>query len=134
MTKTKPFAGKVKQYFNIAKEEAIKSKEHFKHGAVLVKGSKKKKKGRNKNRYCSFGKQFRKEPGDATLHAELSVILGMDRNVTSGGDVYVVRINNQGDFMLSKPCSMCEAAMRKVGIKKAYYSIDNNTYGVMRLS
>jgi len=95
----------------------------FRHGAVLVKGSSIRNMACNKHRHCHFGKRFREtNTGNATLHAELGVILGMDRSVTQGATVYVARVNKEGAARMSKPCHMCENAMRHVGIKRVIYT------------
>ena len=90
------------------------------HGAVLVRGGNIINAGHNKWSYSSFGKRFRhRDRGVSTLHAEL------DRSTTQGADIYVVRINNQGNFKMSKPCSRCETALKHVGIKRVYYTTDD---------
>ena len=66
-------------------------------------------------------------------HAELGCILGMPRNVTTGADVYVCRINKNGVFRNSKPCSMCHSALKYVGVKRVYYTTNNNTVEMYKL-
>ena len=106
----------------------------FRHGAVLVKGSSVRSISCNKHRHCSFGARFRRESrGDATLHAELGAILGMDRSTTQGSTVYIARINKEGEARISKPCSMCEAAMRHVGVRRVYYTNKQGKIERMRL-
>ena len=106
----------------------------FRHGAVLVKGNSVRSVSCNKHRHCSFGARFRKEGyGEATLHAELGAILGMDRSTTQGSDVYVARINREGEARISKPCPMCEAAMRHVGVRRVYYTNEDGKIERMRL-
>lgn len=126
---------KNKRYIELAKRVAEQSNYgKFRHGAVLVKGSSVRSVSCNKHRHCSFGARFRKEGyGDATLHAELGAILGMDRSVTQGADVYVARINKEGKARISKPCSMCESAMRHVGVRRVYYTNENGKIERMRL-
>ena len=126
---------KNKRYIELAKRVAEQSNYgKFRHGAVLVKGSSVRSVSCNKHRHCSFGARFRKEGfGEATLHAELGAILGMDRSVTQGADVYVARINKEGDARISKPCSMCEAAMRHVGVRRVYYTNESGKIERMRL-
>ena len=115
---------KKNRYIEYAKKIAAKSEcGKFRHGAVLVKGNSVRNISCNKHRHCSFGKRFRKaELGEATLHAELGAILGMDRTTTAGATVYVARINKRGESRNSKPCSMCQAAMRYVGIRRVVYT------------
>ena len=116
------------RYIEFAKRVAEQSDYgKFRHGAVLVKGSSVRSISCNKHRHCSFGARFRKEGhGEATLHAELGAILGIERSTTQGSTVYVARINREGEARISKPCPMCEAAMRHVGVRRVYYT---NEYG-----
>ncbi len=115
---------KNKRYIEFAKRIAEQSNYgKFRHGAVLVKGSSIRSVSTNKHRHCSFGTRFRHpDYGDATLHAELGAILGIDRATTQGADVYVARINKEGEARISKPCQMCEAAMRHVGVRRVFYT------------
>jgi len=115
---------KNKRYIEFAKRVAEQSDYgKFRHGAVLVKGSSVRSISCNKHRHCSFGARFRKDGrGQATLHAELGAILGMERSTTQGSTVYVARINREGEARISKPCPMCEAAMRHVGVRRVYYT------------
>jgi tRNA(Arg) A34 adenosine deaminase TadA len=56
----------------------------------------------------------------------LGAILGLDRTVTEGATLYVARVGKDEGFRLSKPCSMCHQAMIFVGIKKVFWTIDDN--------
>ena len=116
--------GKQRRYISLAKKIAEQSNYgKFRHGAVLVKGSSIRNVACNKHRHCGFGKRFREyNEGDPTLHAELGVILGMDRSITRGATIYVVRINREGHPRMSKPCPMCENAMKHVGVKRVVYT------------
>ena len=126
---------KNKRYIEFAKRVAEQSNYgKFRHGAVLVKGSSVRNISCNKHRHCSFGARFRREgAGEATLHAELGAILGMARTTTTGATVYVARINKEGEARISKPCSMCENAMRHVGVKRVVYTDKNGKIESMRL-
>ena len=88
---------------------------------------------KRKDGFNSFGARFRKKDyGRATLHAELGAILNVERSNTEGATIYVVRVNKKGEQRLSKPCHMCESAMRYCGIKRVIYST-NGGYEVMKL-
>jgi deoxycytidylate deaminase len=128
------YRGRNARYFNIARKTALCSAQtDYKHGAVLVKGGSVINTSCNKNRLVSFGARFCTEhDGIATLHAELGAILGLERTVTEGATLYVARIGKDGGYRLSKPCSMCTAAMQHVGIKRVFWSIDNNSCGMGR--
>jgi len=114
---------KDKKLIELAKRISYQSDFMQKHGAVLSKGSTVINTAFNKNKFSSFAMRFKKHnPKDATIHAELGAILNMGRKQTEGSIVYVVRTNKQQEFRMSKPCNMCEEALRWVGIKKVVYS------------
>ena len=118
---------KTQKYLDLAVKMAQQSGyPQFKHGAALVKGSAVINASCNKQGFNSFGAKFRKKKwGTATLHAELGSILNVERRNTEGATVYVVRVNNSGETRLSKPCHMCESAMKHCGVKKVIYSTNN---------
>jgi len=118
------------RYLNLAKRVARQSQhDHFKHGAVLVKGGSVINTSYNKSQYTRFGNRFRDTRfcGHATHHAELGCILGLDKALTQGTTLYVVRTNKEGKFKLSKPCAMCEEALRFCGVKKVIYTTGETT-------
>ena len=130
------FTGKRKKRFiDIAKKVAENSAETgYRPGAILVRGNSVLNASCNKNAYSRFGERFRRrDKGDATHHAELGCILGLDRSVTRGADVYVVRVGRSGNLLLSKPCDMCEAALRHVGVRRVYYSLNDGNFEFYRL-
>jgi tRNA(Arg) A34 adenosine deaminase TadA len=115
---------KTRRYFELARNLALKSSYgKIKHGAILVKGGNVFSGSPNKENYNAFGSRFRHpDRGPATLHAELGCILGMSRNVTQGATVYVARVSTTGEFRMSKPCEMCHAALKHVGIRRVIYT------------
>jgi len=128
-------SGKIKRHFHIARKVAESScYPDYRHGAVLVKGNKIRSLATNKNSHVSFGNRFRQRNcGHATHHAELGCILGLDRAVTMGSTIYVVRIGKNGEFRMSKPCPMCHQALSHVGVRRVVYSIDEHTAGAYKL-
>jgi tRNA(Arg) A34 adenosine deaminase TadA len=122
-------------YFALAAKTANESTYgNYRHGAVLVKGGNVISIGFNRNSHCTFAQRFRKEQeGNATLHAELSAILGLDKSQTRNADIYVVRVGNLGDFKMSKPCPMCFQALKFVGVSRAFFSIDEQSWGMIKL-
>ena len=117
-----------RRYIQIAKRIAAQSQhDHFKHGAILVKGGSVISTACNKDQYKKFGNRFRdtRTCGHATHHAELGCILGIDRSITQGATVYVCRTNRRGEFRMSKPCKMCEEVLRFCGVKKVLYTTGN---------
>jgi len=126
---------RIERYFDLARNVAFNSPYgKIRHGAVLVKGGSVKNVSFNKDNYSSFGNRFRvKDTGPATVHAELGCILGLARSVTSGTDLYVCRVNKEGEFKYSKPCSMCHEALKHVGVKRVYYTTNDNTIEMYKL-
>jgi len=130
----KSLSKKERKYIELAKRVSHQSDYTHRHGAVLVKGASVVNVSCNKNKFSSFAMRFKKNDKTyARVHAELGSILNIERYHTEGATVYVVRTNNQHELRLSKPCSMCEAAMRWVGIKKVIYSTSDDTFKEMRL-
>ena len=131
------YKGRIKRHLELARRVAHQSIfDGPRHGAVLARGSSVINVSENKNNFCSFGRRFRKcdiQPGHSTVHAELGSILGVGRNKTEGADVYVARIGKKGDFKMSKPCPMCESALRHVGVKRVIYTIDDKIAGSYKL-
>lgn len=103
------------------------------HGAILVKGGSILSSSFNKNKFNRFADRFCTHDGHGTIHAELGCILGLDKSITSGSKIFVVRINKENYFKNSRPCDMCFACLRHVGIKKVYYSIDEERIGLIRI-
>lgn len=126
-------SNKTKRHLQLAKRLSNQSDfPRFKHGAVLVKGSTVVNTSSNKSGFNRFGAKFKHIPEHASLHAELGAILNVERKRTEGSTVYVVRVNSQGQLRMSKPCPMCEGALRFCGVKKVVYSVENG-YEVMKL-
>lgn len=60
-------------------------------------------------------------------HAECRVI----RKLGKGGIIYVARISRKtGELAMSRPCPSCRAMIRSFSVKKVYYSINENQYGL----
>jgi tRNA(Arg) A34 adenosine deaminase TadA len=124
-----------RRHLDLAKRIAHNSSfADYRHGAVLARGKSVINASANKNSYKSWGQRFRhRDCGYATHHAELGCILGVDRSLTQGATVYVARIGKKGDLRYSKPCPMCESAMRHVGVKEVIYTVDEEIVGRMKL-
>jgi len=130
----KDLSRKEKKHIALAKRISFQSDCDHRHGAVLIKGSNVVNTSYNKNKFSSFAMRFKKGNKDyATVHAELGSILNIERTNTEGATIYVVRTNNQQKLRMSKPCDMCEAAMRWVGIKKVIYSTNEGVFKELKL-
>lgn len=64
------------------------------------------------------------------VHAESRVML----KAGWGSTVYVARVLRNGIPALSRPCADCERLMRARGVKKVYYTIDNDEYGCLNFN
>ena len=124
-----------RRYVELAKRMAQQSTYgSIKHGAVLVKGGSVLNASFNKDNYCGFGERFReRDSGHATLHAELGCILNLDRSITNGAEIYVVRVSWDGKFKMSRPCPMCRAALEHVGINRVHFTTNENTLETLKL-
>jgi tRNA(Arg) A34 adenosine deaminase TadA len=124
---------RVQKMFRLAKREAFKSDSKHRHGAILAKSTRVYNSSYNINRYCQFADHHREDAGHGTLHAEIGAILGIDRKKLTGSDVYVIRLSANDELAYSRPCEMCQQVMRHVGVKRCYYSISKDEWGVLRL-
>ena len=127
--------GRHRRYVDLARRLAEGSTYSLhRHGAVLVKGGSVLNWSANQNKVQRWAQRFRAHGcGHATHHAELGAILGVARDKTRGSDIYVVRISKKGSLLLSKPCPMCEDVLRHVGVKRVFYSVDDQTIECYKL-
>ncbi len=66
------------------------------------------------------------------VHSEshlVSKLLDRYNSIDTNLSIVNVRINRQGLILLSKPCDNCQKILDAVGLKKVYWSIDENTFG-----
>ena len=61
--------------------------------------------------------------GFFSYHAEINAMrkVGFCKRILKGATLYVVRINTNGELVMSKPCERCEKICKKYGVK-VYYS------------
>ena len=108
--------------------------KRFRHGATLVRGGSVMNVASNSGNYTSFGQRFRDPTtGKATHHAETACVLGLDKSITQGSTMYVARINKQGEWRMSKPCSMCHEVMKFVGVKRVVYTVGPSEWGSYKM-
>ena len=125
------------KHLDLAKRIAATSNHRkSRHGAVLVRGGSILNFSKNSTRFTRFGQRF--IPYDQTWrrphHAEIGCILGMPRSVTKGATIYVARVSKRGETKNSKPCSICQAVLRHVGIKKVIYTTDGSDHECLKLT
>jgi len=124
--------------FQLAKKLAGNSTYgNFRHGAVLIGGgSSILGLGVNSDKYSSIGSRYRPpEKGESTYHAEIAAISNIPRKITKGSTIFVARISkNNSDTRLSKPCPMCHEVLKAQGVKKVFYTVDNETIGFYKIT
>jgi len=110
----------------IAGKQADKASETLRHrlGAVVVKGGRILSTGYYEVRYT-------KELKKPTLHAEQSAILKLLKrrklHDLVGSTLYVYRRTPGGNLGNACPCGDCMDLIRSVGIRKVFYTEDNQT-------
>lgn len=110
-------------YFNLARVESLKVDFRARIGAVLVKKRKPISIGRNKPKKSH--PLIYKHDKFKTLHAELDACLGISRHLTIDSSIYTYRELKDGTLANSKPCDMCIAILKELGVKKVYYTHSN---------
>lgn len=119
---------KHERILNKALEQAKKSPHRWKMAAVLTKS------GRTLNIANNQPKNSPNTSGvplnRCSTHAEVAVTRMTDAR---GSIIYIARIGRNGQAALAKPCKACQAHMRELGVKRAVWTIDRNSYGVTNL-
>lgn len=112
---------------SLAIDEAHRSEHSTRHGAVVVKKGKVIQSGRNQ--YCSLQrvKHFQSKK-IWSIHAEMNVLAGLPKKITRGAEIYIVRVRRDGTLSNSKPCSICMSLIQGAGIRRIFYSVDNNVF------
>ncbi len=109
---------KVEKYFQLAKQAALsKDLRQYKLGAVGIRT----------DGTIVTSRNLPTRAPNPRAHAEYRLIQKMDW----GSIMYVVRVLADGSLTMSRPCKYCVSSMRLRGIKKCYYSITNDEYGVL---
>lgn len=62
-------------------------------------------------------------------HCEARLCRKLDRGAT----VYVARTVHTGEWGMSRPCEDCQRALRRVRVKRVYYTIGPNEFGCLDL-
>lgn len=115
---------KVERYFRLAQNVALKGdaknvRRHYRLGAVGIRSD-----GTTVTANNVPCRQLH-----AQAHAEARLVRKLDRDA----DVYVVRIRRDGTLASARPCPGCQKTMRLRGVRRCYYSISDNEYGVLYL-
>ena len=107
-------------FFNLARIQSLKVNFRARIGAVLVKKGKPINVGQNKPyKTHPFIRKYHKHK---TIHAEIDTIIGLDRHLVNGSNLYVYREISNGDLANSKPCEMCMKILKDLGLRRIYYT------------
>jgi deoxycytidylate deaminase len=106
--------------------------------AIIVGGGRILSVGFNKRCKNSFVWHFQKGIRDhcQATHAEMDAILRIRKKVDlTGCKLFVVRMGGHGGekYSMARCCSMCEHVLYRYGITRAYYSIDEDHFGEMKI-
>ena len=122
---------KEERILSLASEQALKSRELKKHGAVFVINGKVVSQGFNKP--AAKKRDFSRL---TTIHAENSAIIQFIRRMPRlasysriSGTLYIVRVGNDDCYKKSKPCCLCTPFLEGVPfVKEVVYSDEDNTF------
>lgn len=110
----------------LARKAALRSKFKHRLGAVIVKGGRVLSVGTNAIRYTKYLPN-RKYP--ESVHAEEAAIVRLLQSRRQddlvGADIYVCRVNRNGQPRLARPCPSCEALIHAVGIRNVYWTTND---------
>lgn len=137
------------KYLTLAKNLAVNHEyDHnieFKLCAVLVRGGNVISVGFNQRKTNAFVEHYTDRVRGSgrnffiSTHAEMHAVLqARAKTDLRGSKIFVVRIRPEGSHLgqmlgHARPCAICQDVLFAYGIKRAYYSIDDDTYGVMKL-
>lgn len=117
-------------FFRLARNESLKTNHRIKVGAVLVRHGKPISVGRNiPNKSHALIRRYSRFQ---MIHAEIDCMVGIDRHLLNGSTMYVYREHSDGTVAMSKPCPICEMFLRNYGVKKVFYTVENN-FKMMRI-
>lgn len=124
---------KLYPWFEVARQESLKSRHRHKLGACIIgKGGKLLSTGFNQVRHCGTGKRFAKWP--SSLCCERDAIRKLDKGELKGSTLFVFRQFADGRSALAMPCSACLELIEFVSIKRVYFTTNNFPfYGELRL-
>lgn len=102
--------------------------DHWKLGAVVRKGGRVLAVGWNVDK--NVPENVEMDWAACSVHAEVSALKQVSD--PSGSIVYVARVTRGGRVGMAKPCKRCRAYLTDVRVKRAVYTIDENTFGVWK--
>ena len=120
--------------FNMLEDHPYKQDLRFLHAAVLVRGGSILSKGFNKPKRNMLVDKYKHHKG-CNIHAEVSAILNVRKKINLlGSKIYVARKKKlDGLSGNSRPCISCQAILKRYGIKKVYYTLEDGFYETMKV-
>lgn len=122
------------------KEECVKTalksdfkKKNYRHGAILVYNGHIIGRGVNQNVWLEGYERYNEFQ---SIHAEVHCLLRMKNKhnvkILRNSEMYVCRLNRQGQLLMSKPCKTCQKFIASFGIKTVWYSTEKGweSYGI----
>lgn len=104
-------------FIDEAYNQALKSDMNFNHGAIIIHRGKIVGKGYNTYIDSNYKR---------SIHAEEKAITDSLKKISGSElkkcELVIIRINNQGKCLDSKPCINCSKMIQRYSIKKVFYS------------
>jgi tRNA(Arg) A34 adenosine deaminase TadA len=134
-------------HFNKYLDMAISFAREHKHDdslaafvtSIIVSGGSVLSVGFNSRSSTSLQRKYSPSPFCNSIHAEVDAILNVRKKIDlTNSKIYTVRrlrsdsIENP-NIGCAKNCPMCAAIIYDYGIKRSYYTIDNQNFGVMKV-
>jgi deoxycytidylate deaminase len=114
-----------------AKNLALSNGRTYHIAAILRRNGRVIKIGENTSKtHPRFKRQYEDGSWASHMHAEMNVL----RFAQPGDEIEIIRFKKcNHEFSMAKPCSLCEDALRKAGIKKVRYTNWDGEWEEMRL-
>ena len=110
-------------YFELAKNTSKYSDCRVKMGAVIANhkpigiGFNKRK---THTRFCNPSRTK-----SVSIHCEISAILNTGKEFVKGSTIYIYREDVHGKPKLAKPCDNCMRELKRFGVKRIYYTVND---------
>ena len=115
-----------------AKQLAMNNGRPYHLAAILRRNGRVVKVGENTNKtHPRFKRQYKDGTWGSHMHAEMNVL----RFAQPGDEIEVMRFTKCSDHpTMAKPCPICEAEIRKSGIKRVKYTNWDGDWEVLEVS
>ena len=121
-TCSKEISNRDRRELRRAIELAQTSECNQKHGAVIKVGGRVIGVGVNKNK--NHPDHVNDPKTQAAVHAEIAALKDCGPTPVAGGTIYVARWGKNKTPLMSKPCLLCQEALRNAGIRKVVYTVN----------